>query len=1111
MLNVIKQLTKPYLLFEIIGNDIIIADINDAFSMMMGISSKPLKKKYQEFTPFLKASFVECSLLVIQESLRTKSDVVNTLQREHSNEHIEIQCCYFEQNHGVYILMTVSSQESILIHNTSFFEKVVAHTTDAVLILEKLQDKTELSEIVYVNQAFCELTGYDLSEVIGNTIQLLNGPNTDWRQIYHLKETLQKKSIAEISLLQYKKSKESFWANIKISPIYNDLNTEIIYWLVLAKDITSQKNEECKEILKKQIRTLFSSDQKLDFILSEICSSIIQELKGAGIEVWINTFKDDIVRYGNHENLIFPHYNTGYDFVKEVMSKKSRSYLENKSSLSDINIIGLPLKASKGLQGALLLGIKEDTLSDSVRMCLYELGEVIINELERKQIEQELAQIFEYAPDMICVLGLDGFFKKVNPSFCEVLGYSKEELLSKSFHTFIHPEDQKTGLEAFASEKDFSKVYVFENRYIKKSGEIANIAWRSSVKLDGKHLLAIGRDITDERKLQLLLNRTNLLSKIVSWEFNLKTENIFVSDNVSEIFGYTQEEFRLSSMNSLFDIYREGEHRERATAYIKKALQIGESWSDEFIILLPNSTERWVKVIGEASFVNGKCERIYGSIQDINTRKVIELALKEAINQKNEILETTGDTFLTLDQNWTVTYWNAQATKLTGVPKEEIVGKIIWEVFPEGQESDIYVNLTLSRKENIPITFNTYYAPIDKWVEIRCFPAQGLTSIYARDITEAQVANQKLREERNLLRTLIDNLPETVYFKDTEARKVISNRVDYLFLGASSEQEVLGKTDLELFDSDLGAIGLEHDLQVLRTGEPIHDFTQLHAFQGKPDLWLESTKIPVKNEDNIIIGVLGIGRDITLQKQQEFELKKLNLELEEHIKQLQESNNELEQFAYVASHDLQEPLRMITSFLSQIETKYSAVLDERGRQYIWYATDGAVRMRQIILDLLNFSRVGRIEEQKQQVDIGEVIKQALLVFQTEINTSHAEITVGKMPILFSNKLRIEQVFQNLISNALKYRQADVNPIIEIQCEESPTHWIFSVKDNGIGIEEEYFHSIFTIFQRLHTRDEYPGTGIGLAIVKKIVEMLEGKVWVESIENQGSTFYFSLKK
>ena len=1109
MLDIIKHISKPYLLFTIEQNNFVVTELNTAYLNYSGVLTKT--QVYGHSFEDLEALFVQNevyfreSLLSLKEVLATSA--TNTVYISLNNTEVEVQNTYFLENGIQYILHIITIAEKSSIYLPELFETVVAHTTDTILIMDIFKEGSE-PKILFANKAFCDLVGYSLSEILGNSPMMFTGAETDREQIDRLRTSSENCQPIQLSLLNYKKTGEKFWLSISVTPIYNK-SGNLIQWLSIGRDITIYKNEELRKAFKEKVRTLFRQPQNLNFILSELSFLITSELGLKNVEIWLNSFNHDIIRFGNQQNFVFEDVTDGSDFAMKVFASEHHS--GEIVELPDKKAVGIMMQAPKGLWGVLTLEVPTGLLSDIELDWFKNLGTLLINEIEQKQVAEELKQIFDFAPDIICVLGLDGFFKSVNPAFCDLLGYSEKELLSKKFYEFIYPGDRKPTLNAFKSEKDFSKVYPFENRYVTKSGEILSIAWRSTMRMDGKHLLAIGRDITEELKLQQLLHRTNLLSKIVSWEINLQTHSIYVSDVIHEVFGYTQEDFKLSTIEALVEVYKEGEHRKRALFYINRAIQTGENWDEEFIILLPNGTERWVRVIGETAFVDGKCERVYGSVQDINNRKINELALQEVIHQKNEILETTGDTFIMLNQEWVVTYWNTQAFILTGISKEQIIGKVIWEVFAESIDTEIFTNLEYSRKNILPVTFESFYAPINKWVEIRCFPTKDLMSVYARDITEQKIAHQRIKEEKNLLRTLIDNLPETVYFKDTQARKVISNRVDYLFLGAKSEQEVLGKTDLELFDNELGKIGYDHDMHILKTGESIFNYGQLHQSSGKPDLWLESTKVPVKNERNEIIGVLGIGRDITIQKQQELELKKLNLELEEYIKQLEVSNTELEQFAYVASHDLQEPLRMITNFLSQIEHKYEAVLDERGKQYIWYAVDGAKRMRQIILDLLDFSRIGRIEDKKQLVDINEVLNHTLSVLHHEIVQSEAQIIIGSMPVIFSSKLRIEQIFQNLVSNALKYRNPDMNPIIEIDAKETLTHWIFSVKDNGIGIEEEYFQTIFVIFQRLHTRDEYAGTGIGLAIVKKIVEMLGGKIWVESIEHQGSTFYFSIKK
>lgn len=252
-------------------------------------------------------------------------------------------------------------------------------------------------------------------------------------------------------------------------------------------------------------------------------------------------------------------------------------------------------------------------------------------------------------------------------------------------------------------------------------------------------------------------------------------------------------------------------------------------------------------------------------------------------------------------------------------------------------------------------------------------------------------------------------------------------------------------------------------------------------------------------------------KDITEQKVAETRLREANKALARQAKELAASNAELEQFAFVASHDLQEPLRMITGFLSRLEKKYNSVLDEKGKKYIHFATDGAKRMRQTILDLLEFSRVGSVDIDREEVDLNQLLEDVLSLNKKLITESKANIKIEELPVIFAAESMMHQLFQNLLINAVKYQKKGEKPYVTVSFREEKKHWLFMVRDNGIGIKEEYSEKIFNIFQRLHVKEEYSGTGMGLAICKKIVESHGGEIWVESEVGKGSIFYFTLKK
>lgn len=267
----------------------------------------------------------------------------------------------------------------------------------------------------------------------------------------------------------------------------------------------------------------------------------------------------------------------------------------------------------------------------------------------------------------------------------------------------------------------------------------------------------------------------------------------------------------------------------------------------------------------------------------------------------------------------------------------------------------------------------------------------------------------------------------------------------------------------------------------------------------------------IRDEKGAPLRMIGAVLDLSERRQNEIILRQLNQQLQKRAAALMASNEELEQFAYIASHDLQEPLRMITSFLSQLEDKYKKVLDEKGLKYIWLARDGAIRMGKIMDDLLEYSRVGRQEYRFGKIDIADLVKASVQLNQRLVSEYKASIHWENLPEIMAARAPLLQVFNNLINNALKYHRQGLAPMINIRAAENEDSWQFSVADNGIGIDPEFFQRIFILFQRLHQKDEYSGTGIGLAICRKAIENHGGKIWVEAVPGKGSTFYFTIAK
>ena len=385
------------------------------------------------------------------------------------------------------------------------------------------------------------------------------------------------------------------------------------------------------------------------------------------------------------------------------------------------------------------------------------------------------------------------------------------------------------------------------------------------------------------------------------------------------------------------------------------------------------------------------------------------------------------------------------------------------------------------------------------------------TAALNTELAERKRAENSLRNSEALYHSLVDTLPISILRKDLRGRVTYGNRGYCERMGKPFE-ELRGKTDYELFPKDLADKYLNDDEKVVRTGEMFEDIEEHRSGDGTRKTYVHVLKAPVRDASSQIVGTQVIFWDVTARKLAEEALAKA-------ADELARSNQELEHFAYVASHDLQDPLRMVTSYTQLIAKRYDDKLDSDAREFMHFAVDGATRMQKLIQGLLEYSRVGTKGKPFENVSCQQALDHALANLKIALEETGATVTHDPLPTFLGDPIQFTQLLQNLIGNALKFRGPNV-PRIHIGAERRPRaeaatlggppyEWVLHIRDNGIGIEPQYFERIFVIFQRLHTQDQYPGTGIGLAICKKIVERHGGRIWLESKAGQGTTFHIAL--
>jgi PAS domain S-box-containing protein len=487
---------------------------------------------------------------------------------------------------------------------------------------------------------------------------------------------------------------------------------------------------------------------------------------------------------------------------------------------------------------------------------------------------------------------------------------------------------------------------------------------------------------------------------------------------------------------------------------------------------------------------------------EIQLRRSVEDTLQEVEQSLSVALDAAGAGFVSTDEEGRVTRMNGVAEQVTGWVASEGKGRSIWQVFNrEGRPVEMLARnpvdivleqgLTLDQRQTVVVvprsggrTFVELQATLTRRPD---GTIRGLALVF-RDVTRLTEAELEVRR----LAAIVEGSNDPILAKTLDGRITSWNKAAERVFGYSAAEAIGQNIKLilppERFDEEASL------LAQIRAGEVVHAFETERLTQTGDRVLLSVSLSPIRDATGKVIGASKIARDITEAKKRDAELRR--------------SNAELEQFAYVASHDLQEPLRMVVNYTELLGQRYRGQLDEKAEKYIHYATDGARRMQRLVSDLLSFSRVGSGGKLPVRVATGEVARSVVAALQAVVTEHSATIEIGPLPDVMADEIQLGQVFQNLIANALKFR-SEAPPRITISAESSGGFVRLAVADNGQGLEMRYAPRIFQMFQRLHPIGKYPGSGIGLAIAKRIVERHGGTISVESELGRGSTFFFTM--
>ncbi len=742
--------------------------------------------------------------------------------------------------------------------------------------------------------------------------------------------------------------------------------------------------------------------------------------------------------------------------------------------------------------------------------------------------EERFRRTFELAASGLAHIGLDRRFIRVNRRLCEILGYSEQELLGLTGREISHPDDldvinaQRPRL--YAGEIDSVRL---EKRYLRKDDSVVWVQFTMVVERDAagrpQYEIAVFDDITTRKQAEIALRESEERFRAVVDSAN---DGILVYDRELKIVAGNRAAERIiglplakivgaAGFTSLLPcVKHDGSPLGPEDRPTRLTIRGGQPLSNVVIgVKRPGGALTWLSV--NTAFLQRADETgwygIVSTLGDITAQRATEMALRESEERFRQTFELAASGMAHVDLTGRFIRVNRSLCEILGYPEQELIGRSVKEIsHPDDRDLTDAERARVHEGEIDSARFEKRYIRKNGavvWVELAVALARDphghpLHEVALfDDVTERKQADAALRESEARFRSLTQLSSDWYWEQDAEfGLTFMSGRMGErtgLDPSAYLGRKRWDRPALNLTEADWA----RHRAQLERH-EPFRDFELQRPTPEGGSRWISLSGEPVFDDDGRFAGYRGVGKDITETKQAEVALREAHEELKR-------SNAELEQFAYVASHDLQEPLRMVSSYTQLLTRRYSEKFDKDAKEFMHYVVDGAARMKQLIEDLLAYSKVGT-RGKDFGVEAESSLKRALTNLRAAIQDSGAAVTQDKLPTIPCDEVQLAQLFQNLIGNALKFRSPSV-PRVHVSVMQQEKEWQFSIADNGIGIEPQYFERIFMVFQRLHNKAEYPGTGIGLAICKKVVERHGGRIWVESRPGAGSAFHFTLPR